>query len=101
LVPAGLFRGPLTIFGAGAATVGVINAIGTFPTPFLFTLMYVPTITMNLSVGPPQSWNMWALNYSKVSVKEFMKTGMIWAWLAAVINLIIVYFNFGKGRNYD
>lgn len=95
LVPAGLFRGPLTIFGAGAATVGVINAIGTFATPFLFTLMYVPTITMNLSVGPTQSWNMWALNYSKVSVKEFMKTGLIWAWIAAVINLILVYINFG------
>ncbi len=95
LAPLGLFRGPLTIFGAGAATVGVINAIGTFSTPFLFTLMYVPTISMNLSACPTQSWNMWALNYSKVSVKDFMKTGLIWAWIISAINLILVYFNFG------
>lgn len=95
IAPTGLFRGPLTIFGAGAATVGVINAIGSFPVPFLFTLMYVPTIAMNLSACPTQSWNMWALNYTKVSVKEFMKTGFIWAWIITAINLLLVYVNFG------
>lgn len=95
LAPAGLFRGPLTIFGAGAATVGVINAIGSFATPFLFTLMYVPTISMNLSACPTQSWNLWALDYSKVSVKDFMKTGLIWAWLISAANLLLVYLNFG------
>lgn len=95
LAPFGLFRGPLTIFGAGAATVGVLNAIGGFPVPFLFCLMYVPTITMNLSTCPTQSWNLWALNYSKVSVKDFMKTGVIWAWLVAIINIALVYMFFG------
>ncbi len=95
MAPLGLFRGPLTIFGAGAATVGVINAIGSFSTPFLFTLMYVPTIAMNLSACPTQSWNLWALNYSKVSVKDFMRTGMIFAWIISAINLILVYINFG------
>ena len=91
----GLFRGPLTIFGAGAATVGVINAIGSFSTPYLFTLMYVPTIAMNLSACPTQSWNMWALNYSKVSVKDFLKTGLFWAWIITAINLVLVYIYFG------
>lgn len=95
IAPSGLFRGPLTIFGAGAATVGVINAIGTFATPFLFTLMYVPTIAMNLSQCPTQSWNMWALNHSKVSVKDFLKTGLFWTWLITAINLVLVYFIFG------
>ena len=95
MAPLGLFRGPLTIFGAGAATVGVINAIGSFATPFLFTLMYVPTIAMNLSACPTQSWNLWALSYSKVSVKDFMRTGMIWAWIISAVNLILVYINFG------
>ncbi len=95
VAPFGLFRGPLTIFGAGAATVGVLNAIGSFTTSFLFTLMYVPTITMNLSVCPTQSWNLWALNYSKVSVKEFMKTGVIWAWIINIINTVLLYLLFG------
>lgn len=95
IAPFGLFRGPLTIFGAGAATVGVLSAIGNFSTPFLFCLMYVPTIAMNLSVCPTQSWNLWALNYSKVSVKDLLKTGFIWAWIIAVINIVLVYFFFG------
>lgn len=95
MAPLGLFRGPLTIFGAGAATVGVINAIGNFSTPFLFTLMYVPTIAMNLAACPTQSWNMWALNYSKVSVGDFMRTGVIWAWIITAINIALVYIHFG------
>lgn len=95
LAPLGLFRGPLTIFGAGAATVGLLQAIGNFSVPFLFTLMYVPTIAMNLSACPTQSWNLWALNYSKVSVKEFMGTGVVFAWIVAAINIALVYFMFG------
>lgn len=96
VAPFGLFRGPLTIFGAGAATVGVLNAIGGFTTPFLFTLMYVPTISMNLSACPTQSWNLWALNYSKVSIKEFMRTGVIWSWVISIINIALVFLLFGR-----
>lgn len=93
--PFGLFRGPLTIFGAGAATVGLLNTVGNFSTPILFTFMYVPTIVMNLSTGPTQSWNLWALNYTKVSVKDFLKNHFVWAWLIAIINIFIAYIIFG------
>lgn len=96
IAPLGLFRGPLTIFGAGAATVGVLSQLGSYSTPFLFTLMYVPTIAMNLAACPTQSWNLWALNYSKVSVKSFMKTGVIWAWLISAINLFLSFVFFGS-----
>lgn len=95
MAPLGLFRGPLTVFGAGAATIGVLNALGNYPTTFMFTLMYTPTISMNLSACPTQSWNLWALNYSKVSVKEFMKTGVIWCWIITAINLGLIYVFFG------
>lgn len=95
LTPLGLFRGPLTIFGAGAATIGVVNAIGSYPIPFLFALIYVPTIAMELSICPTQSWNMWALSYSKVSIKDFLKSGFVWAWVIAAINLVLVYIYFG------
>lgn len=93
--PFGLFRGPLTIFGAGAATVGVLNAVGNFSTPILFTFMYVPTIVMNMSTGPTQSWNLWALNYSKVSVKDFIMNNFFWAWLIAIVNIVLAYLVFG------
>ena len=69
-------------FGAGSATVGILQGMGIFPMSLLFPLIYVPTIAMNLSACPTQSWNLWALNYSKVGAKEFMKTGLPWAWAA-------------------
>lgn len=69
-------------FGAGSATVGTLQGMGIFPMSLMFPLIYVPTIAMNLSACPTQSWNLWALNYSKVGAKEFMKTGLPWAWAA-------------------
>lgn len=95
LLPLGLFRGPLTVFGAGSATIGILQAIGVFPASLLFPLMYIPTITMNLSACPTQSWNLWALNYSKVGAKEFLKTGVPWAWIAGAINIVICWMMFG------
>ena len=38
LAPLGLFRGPLTLFGCGAATLGILKGIG-FSTPYLYALM--------------------------------------------------------------
>lgn len=93
--PLGLFRGPFTVFGAGSATIGILSSIGTFSPALLFPLMYIPTITMNLSACPTQSWNLWALNYSKVSVKEFLATGVPWAWLVSAINVGVAYVMFG------
>lgn len=96
IAPLGLFRGPLTVFGAGSATLGILNAIGNFTPALLFPLIYIPTITMNISACPTQSWNLWALNYSKVNTKEFLKSGVFWAWLICIINTIVVYVMFGR-----
>ena len=48
LAPLGLFRGPFTLFGCGAATLGILKGIG-FSTPYLYALMVIPSITMNVS----------------------------------------------------
>lgn len=95
IAPLGLFRGPLTVFGAGSATLGILGAISGFTPTLLFPLIYIPTITMNISACPTQSWNLWALNYSKVSVKEFLSSGVVWAWAICIINTILVYVMFG------
>lgn len=92
LAPMGLFRGPLTIFGAGAATFGILLGLGTFSPIFVFALMYIPTITMNISCCPTQSWNLWAINYTKATSKEFMKTGLAWGWLICILNSLLAYF---------
>jgi hypothetical protein len=96
IAPLGLFRGPLTVFGAGSATLGILNAIGGFTPALLFPLIYIPTITMNISACPTQSWNLWALNHSKVSVKEFLKSGVVWAWLICILNTVVVFIMFGR-----
>ncbi|TDT62884.1 citrate transporter [Fonticella tunisiensis] len=95
IAPLGLFRGPMTVFGAGSATLGILNAIGGFTPTLLFPLIYIPTITMNISACPTQSWNLWALNYSKVSVKEFLSSGFLWAWAICIINTAIAFIMFG------
>jgi len=95
VAPLGLFRGPLTVFGAGSATLGILRSVGTFSAAYLFPLIYIPTITMNISSCPTQSWNLWGINYTKTSPKDFLLSGVPWAWIIAVINSVIVYVMFG------
>lgn len=93
--PLGLFRGPLTVFGAGSATLGILRSVGTFSAAYLFPLIYIPTITMNISSCPTQSWNLWGINYTKTAPKDFLLSSVPWAWIIAVINSVIVYVMFG------
>jgi len=95
LAPLGLFRGPLTIFGAGTATLAVLLGIGVFSPALLLPLVYVPTIAMNLSSCPTQSWNLWAINYTKASTDDFVKSGLAWGWLISALNTMLVYFIYG------
>lgn len=95
VAPFGLFRGPLTIFGAGSATLGILTSIGTFSQAFLFPLIYIPTITMNISCCPTQSWNLWAISYTKTETKDFLKSGVVWGWVICAINTAIVFVMFG------
>ena len=95
LAPLGLFRGPLTVFGAGTATMAILIGLDIFPIALLFPLLYNPTITMEIMCCPTQSWNMWAVNYTKISTKEFMVQGVPWCWLICAVNSLLVYFLYG------
>ena len=97
LAPLGLFRGPLTVFGAGTATMAILMSLGCFPLALLFPLLYNPTITMELMCCPTQSWNMWAINYAKISTKEFLMQTVPVCWLVCAINSLLVYFMYGVG----
>jgi hypothetical protein len=95
LAPLGLFRGPFTLAGAGAATLGILKAVG-FSTPLLFPLMYAPTVTMNISSCITQSWIVWGINYTKVSTKDFLKLSIPVGWIICVILAGVTFFMFGK-----
>lgn len=94
LAPLGLFRGPLTLFGCGAAVLGILNGFG-FPVHWLFCLLVIPSITMNVSTCLTQSWIAWGVGYTKVSTREHMKLSIPVAWGICVVMEIIAYFMFG------
>ncbi|HET7580259.1 MAG TPA: gluconate:proton symporter [Bacillales bacterium] len=94
LAPLALFRGPLMIWGAGSATIAILSALNIFPPAMLLPLVYIPTISMAISADATQSWNLWAINYSKVGVKSFLKTGVPWAWAVVIINELIAVYMF-------
>jgi len=94
VAPLALFRGPLMVWGAGSATVAILAGLHMFAPAVLLPLVYIPTISMAISADATQSWNLWAINYTKLTVKEFLKTGMFWAWVVVFINEVIAAFMF-------
>lgn len=94
LAPLGLFRGPLTLFGCGAATLGILKGIG-FSVPYLFSLMVIPSITMNVSICMTQSWIAWGVSYTKVSAREHLKQTLPVAWITCVIMQLVTFVMFG------
>ena len=69
-----LYRGPLTIWGAGVATFAIVAASTNLPLAVLYPLFYIPCCTVNTNVCPTQSWNMWAIGYTKISVSPSSAT---------------------------
>ncbi len=94
LAPLGLFRGPFTLFGCGAATLGILKGIG-FSTPYLYGLLVVPSITMNVSICMTQSWIAWGVSYAKVSTREHLKKVLPVAWAVCAVMQLVTYVMFG------
>ena len=89
-----LFRGPMTIWGAGSATFAIVAATGTLPLAVLYPLFYIPCCTITTSVCPTQSWNLWAIGYNQISVKDFLKQVLVFALPLCLILEVIAYFIF-------
>ena len=81
----GLFRGPMTLVGCGAATLGVLSNVGHFSIPFLYAVFAIPTITVNIGSCITQSWVAWGLAYSKVESRDFLKLSIPNAYVAGII----------------
>lgn len=93
--PLALFRGPLMVFGSGGATLAILLSLNLFTPKFLFALMMIPPVAMVANTCPTQSWSMWAINYSKMSPQEYLKTGLFWSWVLVLINEFIAVKFFG------
>lgn len=90
--PLALFRGPLMIWGSGIALASILQAMGTFDERFLFIIFMIPPVSIVASSCPTQSWTMWALNFTKVDTKEYIKSNLGWAWALTVACLVVGYF---------
>jgi hypothetical protein len=94
VAPLGLFRGPLMVWGAGAATIAILVAMNLFPPPALLPVVFVPTISMAIAVCPTQSWNLWAITYTKLPIRDFLKSGVGWAWITVILNSLLAAYLF-------
>ena len=92
----GLFRGPMTLVGCGAATLGVVMHIGDFSVPFLYALFAIPTITVNIGSCITQSWVAWGLAYTKVESKDFLKLSIPNAYFAGVLQYVATFILLGS-----
>ncbi len=80
-----LFRGPLTIWGAGVATFAIVAGTGILPLAVLYPLFYIQSTTVTTNCCPTQSWNMWAIGYTKISTRDYMKQTLVYALPTALI----------------
>ena len=88
----GLFRGPLSLAGCGAATVGVLSSVASFSVPFLYAVFAIPTITVNIGSCISQSWVSWGIAYAKVESKDFFRLSIPNAYVAGIPLYIAAYF---------
>lgn len=94
LAPLALFRGPLMAWGAGSATIAILVGLKVFPPALLLPLVYVPTISMAIAMCPTQSWNLWAISYTKLGITDHLKTGVGWACLTVILNALLAVYMF-------
>ncbi|WP_077612268.1 citrate transporter [Clostridium sp. Marseille-P2415] len=91
----GLFRGPMTLVGCGAATLGVLSNVASFSIPFLYAVFAIPTITVNIGCCITQSWIAWGLAYTKVESNDFLKLSIPNAYLTGVLQYITAFVMLG------
>jgi len=89
----GLFRGPMTLFGCGAATLGVLLHVGNFSVPFLLVAFSIPTIIANIGSCITQSWNAWGLAYTKVESKDFLKYSIPFLYVCGILLFVLAAIN--------
>ena len=89
LLGLGLVRGPMTLVGCGAATLGVLSNVASFSVPFLYCVFAIPTITVNIGSCITQSWVAWGLAYTKVESKDYLKLSIPCAYIAGILLYVL------------
>jgi len=91
-----LFRGPMTIWGAGTATFAILAGTGLYPLAVLFPLFYVASTAVNTSVCPTQSWVSWAIGYNSVSIRDHLMKVLPYALPTCLVLELVAWAFFGR-----
>ena len=91
LLGLGLFRGPMTLVGCGAATLGVLRGVASFSVPFLYCVFAIPTITVNIGSCITQSWVAWGLAYTKVESNDYLKLSIPCAYISGILLYVLTF----------
>lgn len=89
LLGLGLFRGPMTLVGCGAATLGVLRGVASFSVPFLYCVFVIPTLTVNVGSCITQSWVAWGLAYTKVESKDYLKLSIPFLYICGILLYVL------------
>ncbi|HWR22540.1 MAG TPA: citrate transporter [Feifaniaceae bacterium] len=94
LAPLALFRGPMTLAGAGPATAKILTTLG-FNSPFVMMLLGIPTLSMHVSGCFTQSWTAWGIGYTKVTTKDWLRKSVPVCWVCCALIILYTYFVYG------
>lgn len=87
-----LFRGPMTLVGCGAATLGVLSNVTSFSIPFMYCIFVIPTLTGNVGSCITQSWVAWGLGYTKVESKDYLKLSIPFLYICGAVLYALTFF---------
>jgi len=91
----GHFRGPMNLVGSGIALLNVVAVVANWPVMFLYPLFIVTTIIPQ-GLDITLSGAVWALDYTKVQSKDYMKIAIPTSWVLCLIMSFVVYLMFGS-----
>ncbi len=95
LAPLALFRGPLTLAGAGPATAKILTTIG-FSSPFVLMVLGTTTLSMHISGCFTQSWTAWGIGYTKVPTNDWLKKSVPACWVFCIAILAYTFIVYGS-----
>lgn len=91
LAPAGLYRGPIAVVGTGAALLTIFLSVGKFSGEVLYPF-WMAALFIQSALDPTGSWSIWTIGYTKITHRQYLSTGVPFAWLGVAISLVIGYF---------
>ena len=92
LLALSLFRGPMTLVGCGAATLGVLSNVASFSVPFMYAIFVIPTLTGNVGSCITQSWVAWGIGYTKVETKDYLKLSIPFLYICGALLYVLTFF---------